>query len=360
MNQNLHNEIKRINEELELAFSTNYTCLNLAHQTSPKSADGIYTAGDIFKKSPLTQWLNSKVVKLAEMRVKFYEELFDTLDKKVTQKHFDVLLEENKKDLIEKYNTFTNQSKKFDQVFDGFIVKDEQLAAIIDKVIIYQAFSTPSNELRETILAYSKYIEAYFFKNYAGVVMDIANTLNDDITSAGYPSFYLGKPKISQIQKLSAKDFVVYSTRSYLIECQIKNQIHELNKELVLRQKRARKKGKSVEENFENHTRIRELKGEIGSLLPYQRFSGFLTSYIKVFEDRFCAANSPLKQKLSSQFIDMLMEMTSEEPIKNVLYEEVYIHKFELEYLDFLFKHLNQFDKVKNATKQTSSQSEMQ
>lgn len=343
----------KFNVAINRAYTLNYTALRFANQDKP--IEGTYTANDIFNKSPKDERLSTKRNALAEVRNDNFYLLSNALNE--SSKNLKIIkddLEGVKALLVDQYNQLFNTNKNFDDIFDGFFCIDENLKAIIEGQNTKALDNISPADLQVFFSNYVYYIDAYEKYTLAPIYIDLISQLSDAVTDYGVKTAFYDKPRNPMISKLTKDKITELIQCSATLMVDFDNEYKQLEKELNKAYKQGTKKGTDV---YDSANLINQLTMEISQTASNQTFAEELFDIATAFEKRLESANSDcittLEFKLKEKLGDSLVGIKDSGKL-NI--DEIYVHKYELDFIKFLFDMLDTSpEKIKTEHLNTSS-----
>lgn len=351
---NIHELISVLND----LFSANYACLNFANQDG--SFDSARVIGnEIFKQNPITKsWQQAKMSDSSKARNEMFKYFKEKQIKVNQNSNFDDELTAVKQPLIETYNYVFGTNKKFEEVFDGFKIKDKKFAEVARQFNIHSIFVTDKEEISYLMYCYHNYVQTYKYYTALKAFDEVFEALDDDITERGYPSIYFNKTSNPKILRLSKTQIDELASSASALASQVEQDIKSENLTIAPLYKKARKLARKKQSTHEIYAQINRSKSKILTMLDEQKITNTLKSYTDILKQRFISANTPYGFdrffSATLSVFDTLMQTGSAKK-SNLKVDKVYVHKNELEYLEFLFEMLKHRG---SQTKQASTESQ--
>ena len=343
---------------LNQLYSINYACLNFANQEG--SFDGPRIVGnELFRENQISKsWQKAKMSDASAARNSVFA-YFRNKQATVNQNsNFDEELNSVKTPLINFYNEVFETNKKFEDVFVGFKIKDKNFEDIAKLFNIHSTFMTNSETVHFLMQSYHNYIQTYKYYTTLKAFDEIFEVLSDDLTESGYPSIYFNKTSNPKILRITQKQIDEFSSSALKISSQIEQDIKTENLTIAPLYKQARKLARKKQNPHEIYQQINISKSNIFAMINEQKVAATLLNYIEILKQRMISANTPYGfdgffGKTISVF-DKLMKTGSSQK-EDFKVEKIYVHKYELEYLEFLFDLLKMH---KSPSMQTSNDKE--
>lgn len=320
------------------AYTLNYTAMRLANQDPPSI--GAYYANDIFNKSPKDERLTNKRSSFARIRNEQLEMLADALSESSDElKIIKNELESAKLLLTEHYNQMFGTNKNFSDLFDGFNCIDDNIKAMVEGHTIETINNVSSDDLQVFLNNYVYYIDIFEKYTLAPIYIDLIRQLNDSISEYGYKTPYFDRPQNPMISRLKKDEITELIQCSATLMVDLDNEYKRLEKELNKAYKLGAKKNADV---FESANLVNQLTAEMAHVGPNSTLAEELFDIATAFETRLKSANTDcdtsLRFKLTEKFGDRLAGIETSGQF-NV--DEIFVHKYELDYIKFLFKMLD-------------------
>lgn len=337
-----------IRELINTLYSLNYSCLSSTNYIEPTVQ--IIRSEDVFKKHNVSGGIKSyienknkeKIKKIAEIKNNFFENVFETL--KEESGNISIIknkMESLKKEIADIYNLEFHDNKKPEQLIDGFNIIDKRLSSLMsafyyDNSQNCVAFKHSTIELLSSYSAYTTLLGTYMDLQ---TISEIAKNLRKDVSQNGYKNLDFGISSSDSLMSLTQEDIKKLSTRANGYLSDIDKEIKTANINLIRNKRQQKKKNsKNSNELFEENSR---LVFELHNLNNERNVIQDLVNFVKVFEDRFKAANtdyiySKNSVKLLGKVYDFLTGITFIKNNKPVNVDSIYIHKLEINYYRYL------------------------
>ena len=174
--------IEMVNEMLNEMFHANYAILQSLARS--QSVDSSSIAGGC---------LSERHEAIAENRSNY----FNTITTSYTNcfnDNLDKFLKDEQAKVMTEWHNYYHDNKTFDECFDGFNILDKDF---YDKFLQYIMLNMAVDNSQEFINlsgAYLDYLEYYRTHCAFTAFADIMDTLNNDISSSGYKTFFFERP----------------------------------------------------------------------------------------------------------------------------------------------------------------------
>lgn len=335
-------------DSVNYLYRMNYTCLRVSEQcrrNRPETTAMVYSSRDVFgkNKSFSETRLDNKLASIAKIRnaaFSGYAQMSQENNKNLQT--IREALDVYKERFILIYNICFETNKKFDDLFDGFVCKEPELAKLVNQFETQAVFVTDAAEIMHLLSAYYDYyvtlakimeVEAFF---------EISNTLSDELNSSGYPSCFFGKPRSPKIVKLSRQDVNSFFDKATAIMSGIDNQIKAKNTELVSYYKNARR----TKKYGEAQELITKVKSELFELNSHKNKCQELLDFCIMLKQRFEHANKNINDSKFEHFCeglaDVLTGINIFGPENQTRVHQIYAHSLELNYLRHMFELFKQ------------------
>jgi len=337
---------KELYSVLNGLFSANYTCLRIAQQSAPKSSDKqVHTANDIFSgKSFKDFWLTDKMQSAAENRNKFIENLSLLTAEFLNEEEITAQFEESKEFFMTLFNKTYKTNKTFEQCFNGFEIIDPRFKRDFDSFdLSAKQMLNGSNLL---ILYYYQY--QVFWEQYsvAKSFIAISQALSSDLTNYGYRSIFYGKPSDPQIQTISRAKLQSLKSRTDLAQATSDELYKKTEKELETLKRKSKNRQ-------EFQSRVTEKRNQLMQVTYLKNKASKLAEFANMLYERLESANSDVNMSSIENFCESALDLASGINIfdkdTNFKVDQVYIHTFERNYLDFL---ISSYKKCRDLTHQ--------
>lgn len=332
------NTREKFYDAINRAYTLNYTAMRFAKQDEPTQQT--YTASDIFHKSPKDEKLTNKRSSFAKLRNKQLAMLADALTE--SSEELQIIkneLESTKLLLADHYNQMFGTNKKFNELFNGFNCVDDNIKSMVEGHIIETTRNVSNEDLQVFLNNYVYYIDIFEKYTFAPIYIDLIRQLNDSITEYGYKTPYFERPQNPMIARLKKDEITELLQCSATLMVDLDNEYKRLEKELLKAYKLGAKKNADV---FESANLVNQLTAEIAQIGPNSTLAEELFDIATAFETRLKSANTDcdtsLRFRLTEKFGDRLVGI---EDSGNFNIDEIFVHKYELDYIKFLFKMLD-------------------
>ena len=307
-----YNSIKDIFEPINRLFSINFSCLRLYKQRNITSGVQNFNFKQKFNVSE--EWINAKLKDIISMRNAFFENLSkmsasNDQNYQIIDEHF----EETKNPLLLIYNIWFEENCKFEDIFNGFICKKDNLKELILQAET-QNFHTNDSAITHLINAYFDYIDALFYHMAIDSFKSIVNQLSTDIQSNGIPSMYHGIIN-NNLTKISNKHITNLDSKVKLY----KTELEKLN--------RTTKNKSPLSLPPENYIAL-----EIFKKLEF---------FTNQLECRLKSANTDAINSNFNKTIETFIDFMSRTKNVNLEVNEIYATHLELSYISYLTQMLD-------------------
>lgn len=342
---------------LNKVFSLNYTCLRISGQDTPITDAGIYDRNDVFNRSIGEKWVSRKLKDVSEIRNSLISGLSDVLvDETENIKLIEQELEKAKTALLMVYTIWFEKTKKFDEVFDGFICKDPEFAKLLHQYETHATVFTSEPAVIQIVAIYNDYLE--LLSKYATLkaFQDIAETLFGDFNSYGRPTANFGKFNNPNVFKINKETIEQYGHTASEIVDNIEKEVNEGNKNLTKFYRRLKKKKLSEDERQNTRAKVKEQISAMHDLNLRLGIASELIDFVGQLNTRLTSANHDLNPSMLSTISEGLLDFLTGTNSNNPKINEVYVHRIEVNYLNYLFWLLKDYitpEKSKHSDKQT-------
>ena len=282
-------------------YSVNYSAQRIYDQSKKANADE--TAA--FSQN----WTSSKINDVAEARTNFLT-IFSNA-KKQSLENLDKLkeqLELSSSNFLKLVNFYYGKQLTFDELFDGFVCKEKNLAELINQ-FESQIYIAEDQDTLNFVASYAYYIDCLFSSMLSNTTIDIVDQLSQDINNNGVPAFYKGIINNPNVMKLQTSDL------KNLMEKTVKyaNELHKI--------KPPKEKDKT---NF-----------NISYNKTAQKYYD-LEFFINQLLYRHDSANTDSNDSTINKFVESTIDFISGTKKEQPYVSEIYVSKLEMNYISYL------------------------
>ena len=328
------------NSLINSLFSANYTILRILNEQSPLNQPTqakTYTSQDIFNsnQSMYEYWLDGKVEAYSELRNNLIKEFYELIPSR--DDAYKLFLRNTSK-FMKAYNNVYGTQKKYEDLFDRKYLLDQNFANDysnrLNKTIVQSA------ELKELFELYDELLG--FLTDYYCIesAREIAEALQDDLSTKGYRTFFYDKPSNPNIVKLDWNTFV-----------DVSNMVAEIYNEATASLKLIGESMELVGKRYEKDPNNPDIQQQYLDLLQAfsptyseQYIAEHLLTFFDEIEKRFNSANTTY-EGFSTKIRDKLFNLISNQKLspnnENLYLDSVYIHRNEMSDILDMFQALD-------------------
>lgn len=320
---------------LNRAYSLNYTAMRFANQDTPTKTT--YYASDIFHKSPKDERLTNKRSSFARLR----NEQLSCLSDALTESSNELIIIQNELEsakaiLADHYNQMFDTNKKFNELFNGFNAIDKNVSAMVDGQPIEVVNNISSEDFQVFLNNYVYYIDILEKYTLAPIYIDTIKQLSDSVNDYGLKTAFYDNPQNPMMKKLSREEISDLLQVSATVMVDLESEYKRLEKELNKAYKLGAKKNADV---YDSANLVNKLTSEIAQVGPSLTLAEELFDIATAFETRLKSANTDCDTSLRFRLTEKLGDnMVGIENSGKFTIDEIFVHKYELDYINFLFK----------------------
>lgn len=332
---------------LNTGFSSNYTCLRVAEQKDkydPEPEQQIFIGRDAFRSSSDSNesWLSTKLSSAAKNRNYIIQTLNETLSE--SDDAYQIIiedLEEKTNTFVEYYNKCYKTNKTAKELLNGFECLDKNFQKLAKTSYISSCIPITTPEKEAVINTYFMYIDSYEKYTLLRIFFDISEQLDRAVTNYGRKSIRYSSPENPLVKILKSDEIEKYTTAATSLLYKQKDELEKSKKALS----KGYKTGLKLSE-----TDIFAAADSIGNLTLERSKSemklvaaGELYNIAISLGIRMQHANSDNKTKFSNVLLETVTDIFAGINVfkpEKPKFDEVYVHQYELDYLNFLFSIL--------------------
>ncbi len=327
---------------INTAYSENYTCLRIANQEKkPDSTKLVYDSYDIFNKSAGDIWVSAKLGRVSELRNNQVDALVNAL--KPSDNAYQIIieeLEEAKNNFVLVYNAYYETDKTAKELIDGFVCLDKDFEEIIRTCLTSSCVAFADSDLEKVANIYLYYLDVYEKYTLMQIYQDLLEQLSNSLTSHGRKSYYYDTPKNPLVKKLSREEILDYIRVTATVFCDKEDALTKSHKELT----KAYKKGaKKTTDMYEAVSEVNRLTSETSNAGTLSSIAEEMFDFATALELRLESANTDSNDSALSHFLEKLNDFINGVDVfgtEKFAVNEIYIHQYEIDYLNFLFNLL--------------------
>ena len=330
------------NYALSIGLSANYICLRILDQESKleKPKNNVYTREDIFNKSPREDWISHKMQAITNLRNRNINAL--TTEMSENDPHYLSLVKTlnlSKEYFISNYNIFTGRNLKFEEVVDGYNILDKEFDKFAKMRLLTPCLTTGDPDAEKLLTSYLNYLDLYEKYTIVKSYIDISQAIADAINENGRTTIYCDHPRNPLIKKLSGDEIADYVKLTAALYDDQETVLKAYHNALTNAYKVGAKKSTDM---YHAAQRVNELTAKVATIGTATSLASEAFRLATDFEKRLEYANTDLTttySRVTEKLIDIFHGVSTfgEEKFK---IDNVYVHQYELDFINFVFKLL--------------------
>ena len=327
---------------LNKLYSANFSCRRISKQDTTNISSGVHTGSEIFSRSTSERWVSKKLEDISDLRNHISSDLesaiFDEKDAYILMEHS---LNECIDSLVTIYNLYFETEKTYDDLFDGFVCKDETLSKYIESYDLQSTFITPNPEVMYMMNTYDYYMDMLEKNMVLTALKEISEKLTSDISRYGMPVKNANNNENPNITTLDKEDLDIMFRFSRKISKSITSEEKSLNKKLIPLYRKKKKKNVTYKDKCEIDREISKIKTLIFNANTKHKKCDEFISFLNELKERFECANKDYFSHPISTITEGICDVLAGTPRKKIKVDEFYIHSLELSFIDYFITLLS-------------------